>query len=800
MALGTEVIDTEFRLEASGGEQVRSELGGVQSSFTRLERAGERLAGGLNTLASGGFRGLSGDVNQALEILEKWLSVMGEVIEAAEAGARALDVGAAFENLGGTAEEMERLRAASVGIFDDTTLQRWANFGERAQLADETIQTLISSTVAIGQESEKTKDEIVGMVDAVLEGFNKGEGAGFETFRLSMAEVDEQARELYSNFDQLEASAKIAARQMAGMQLIMEKDLTPSTQSATTQFGQTTATIDNLISELQVLAAQFLIESGAVEGLKVLVGELTKFFVENKDEIRRHATTIKEVAGLAWETFQIQIKSAQLAAIEFELTLELMGLRFEAIGIGAEIVGNQLNTWITQGMNSLNQLVGDALITLGELFDALGVGGDSIINFGREIQATGDDVEKLAEEDLAAAQAAWDENTRAIEEAARAAAAAKRALFETGQVASDTAAEMSEAARAALDILSAVSADIDRALLNSQTMKGSGGGGGDEPTFFERYLGLSDEQVVEAYERGERAQNLWYNEMRELGEALLSEMPVEDSLMARMLGFAGVGGEGDSFIEIAKDEATSLIDDLALSFSELQENVELEALTSELSRFDETMDSLLSTLGDGAGGQFAAVAASITDMVQEGVAQMDILGEGGAAGAQAFGAGLQIAKAGIGALAGTVIKDTQTMSGILAAFESAQALAAFARWAGSYFLDGAQGIAFANHTAAAIAYGLAAGGGGGGSAPRPTTGGASGSQGARRPEQTFGSSRDTNALRREARPEIAPIFITNQVTVSSQQVARGLNDLARQDRGVTLDSRLISDQPTQPRF
>lgn len=322
--------------------------------------------------------------------------------------------------------------------------------------------------------------------------------------------------------------------------------------------------------------------------------------------------------------------------------------------------------------------------------------------------------------------------------------------------------------------------------------------------FFATLMGISQDEATAAIDEvledlNRSSFERFFDDMAASGQAAFASI-LEAGPEEKATLFKGPG-TGDA----TRDEATSQLDLLReQAFALREELAELDAAATaeQIDELSSSLQGLVSSIagigdGDSAADALAGFSAAITDTTAEVFTQLQLIEEGGLSAGSALKGGLSIAKAGIGAFAGSVIKDTKALAIVQGLFEVAEAGAAMARYIGSYGLDAVQLASFGAHTLAAAAYFKAAGSGGGGGARASAAGG----RGARpRPQQTFGSSSDRNVLTRPETQRLAPMFIVNRVTVSTEQVAMGLNELGRQDRGFTLDSNLISDQPTQPRF
>lgn len=116
---------------------------------------------------------------EAIASTQKTMSALGQTaadmggrLSAALSGASALaregsdvqQVATAFESLGGTAEELDKLRELSSGLVPDSTLQRAANLGKLFKLPAEQIPNLLKiaqgASVALGTSVEKNLEDV----------------------------------------------------------------------------------------------------------------------------------------------------------------------------------------------------------------------------------------------------------------------------------------------------------------------------------------------------------------------------------------------------------------------------------------------------------------------------------------------------------------------------------------------------------------------------------------------------------------------------------------------------------------
>lgn len=635
-------------------------------------------------------------LNQGLELAKKAVDVLtgalSTALELAESGARSLQVGMAFEALGNTAADMERLREASVGAFDDTTLQKWENFADRAHIGAQAVDTLLASTVTMGQESNKTRVEMMSMFDAVLRGFAKGEGAAFETFGLSMGAVTQRAKDLEPEFDKLSESAKIVAKQTAGLQLIMEMGLVPASDTATASMAQMSSAYDNLISEIEVAVAQFVHETGIVDGLKFVIGEVTKYLTENKQEIIEHAGILRDVGIAVWDHMVLSWKAGQLTIINLSEKLDIMGLTLKAVGLGVEVAANAVQSFGAGVLKELNDVVADAIEGLSGMLEALGVDASAFSAFGDEARRAGYEAEQAAEQGLADAEAAFAANSKEMEHVKINAEAARKSLYEVGGQAEDTAAQVADAA---------ATMQTNWVTLAIESVDWEG---------FEKRIAAKNSKTTK------KVEETWSEMWGRVRDSMVADLG-DRSLYEQMIDLIG---EGMSSIEVEKIETVmdpfwkNVGESMLTGAQRLGEDVAQrisDALAENAAAITEAKDMA----GEIGGGleYIGLISSQAASQIAENAA---VIADATSSSSEAATAGIAAAMTGLESGLGRFLKSERSRAILNIFKEAALAASAIARGiAGDY----SQFAAAAAHVAAGVQWGIVAakaGGGGGGGA------------------------------------------------------------------------------------
>lgn len=214
---------------------------------------------------------------QALELAGKLLgaakAATAFAFEFGKLGAQARDIDVAWKRLGRSGQDLARLQAATARTIDATTLQTFDLLNQELGLTVEQIENVgKASTQAsvlfpqVGSSAE--------IMTAALEG-------NLETLKRAGIVINE-ADKRYQGLS--ETGKKVAfAQEVAARGAMVNVDALDSQGLA---YAQAEAKLADFTSDLQVFAADVIVQSGLIDSLQGGLGELGHIFEENKDLIR----------------------------------------------------------------------------------------------------------------------------------------------------------------------------------------------------------------------------------------------------------------------------------------------------------------------------------------------------------------------------------------------------------------------------------------------------------------------------------------------------------------------------------
>ena len=263
------------------------------------EKAGDKGAKAGKKIAVS-WADIGGAVTAAKGGLDLALAAMQQIAEASKAGAESIMVAEAFERLGGTADDMERFKAATAGFINETQIQQLHNLaGTYDNIASTDLDPLITRMVDVAAATGKTAN-VMAELEQGLVGIEKGEAGGFERLGFTMAEVEDRARELNAEFDTLSASGKLAEKRAAALSLTLETDLGSASDSAAASILQTDAEMQNMISDVEVLTAELLESSGVLDKFQEGLESTRAGMQENSGSIRLVSNLLESATDVWW--------------------------------------------------------------------------------------------------------------------------------------------------------------------------------------------------------------------------------------------------------------------------------------------------------------------------------------------------------------------------------------------------------------------------------------------------------------------------------------------------------------------
>jgi len=723
---------------AAAGRRVGLELTGVGTKAKQAQTS-TRLLGNVSIIAADAMLSLGQRALGAAKSIGVFLSE----------GEDALRIQSAFRG------ELDVLRAASGDIITDTTLQKLDSLARGAEASAAEIEALTTAAAILESRGITPAEE-------AMKAFIEGEEVAVKLADQLGIEIDKSSAAFQGMSD---AQKRVAVMQdiAAGAMSLSSDEIdrnATAVQRAEVQY-------DNMVSAIQVYAAESFAASGATETLSETVAQLNDMLGDNEEGIVD--VTAASIAWLVESNPLVVMINGISAALDIlnpilevgaDLGLELGGV-MEGIGIAFEFVAVTANP------------IPAALIAVN---DAVNDGGDVIPPYTLGLGAMNVAIAQLATVSQSAAA-----HFSALANVQAAAAGKKFVPALTGDVHEGSKAwrDKSRAEREAkqtLDELSGafgrLSGPLIKAIGNVDGMKNSWEKLGDkgkkasktikDVSDSVRALRWAAEDAAQVF--GELPNIVGLGTLAFLGVDHALVQMIESSLPRAIEGFqdlqdviAGAAGFtlGEESIgeRIAKEQAI-----LAEGAALIKED--LSSVGSDVTAFVDSsgldLDRGLESWMRWADGMQTA-SLDVQDAfaaVQEAAAQRDAALDPSKSAAErvkaakaASKADKDAAKSGIAAgkaLAISVVDDTRTQAGILGAFEVGASLASYP-----------DPVGMATHALAAAQYFAVAGGGGGGGGA-PSSGGGGG-----------GSTPASSALSAEAdeQAEVVPEIRINLDTI-----------------------------------
>ncbi|MHC4647042.1 MAG: coiled-coil domain-containing protein [Planctomycetota bacterium] len=266
-------------------EKLKGESEAYKKATEDLARAQGKLTAELSKQQKV-FNAMGSFANKANEIGQFAGSVLGTakaLFEFAKAGAEAAAIADIFDQLGAAAPSMESLREATAGVVDDTTLQGFAKLASDLGLTAEEMEGLAQRATTLAANTGQLAN-----TSEVLTQLMNGEAEGLRKLGVAIDLSDEAFKGLSETQKKLAIAQQLAAE---GSQA--QVDVLEGTQVAMAK-GQ--AAMDNLVSEAQIMFAEFLEGSGVLE----LLGSILEASMR---QLKAMGPALDLVAGafrLAW--------------------------------------------------------------------------------------------------------------------------------------------------------------------------------------------------------------------------------------------------------------------------------------------------------------------------------------------------------------------------------------------------------------------------------------------------------------------------------------------------------------------
>jgi hypothetical protein len=221
----------------------------------------------------------------ASKFLTKVLQVPQAIGAAALAGEKLQATANAFEKIGGTAADLDKLREATAGLMPDSALQRIANtassFGIAKQDLDKLLKVAVGAGQLLGESTEK-------MVDSLATGVARGSALLIDNLGIQVSGITtiqkKFAKSIGKTIEDLTSEEKNRA-------LILEieakatKQLAVAEEARNAQIAQTSTSITNFIEGVQKMLSSALKSSGALDKMAEALADVGDMMASSEDVI-----------------------------------------------------------------------------------------------------------------------------------------------------------------------------------------------------------------------------------------------------------------------------------------------------------------------------------------------------------------------------------------------------------------------------------------------------------------------------------------------------------------------------------
>lgn len=300
------------RRASLGADEFRGGLHRLNQQLSASALSGQSVANAFKGLAKGGavIAGALGGV----------AALTAGLVKFSEAGNEAIRVANAFTG------NINTLRASSAGMIDDTSLQKLDQLRTKIGLTHKEYEGLLK--LSASKKATGLAENPLETVTAYL--------AGEAEQAAKTGEIIDKTTDAFKGLS--EAAQKLeVARELArrGNAIDLEQ-----LDQSTLAHAQMETQLTNLIGEFQVLAAEFLQQSGLLELLQAGMAGLQEFVVENKEDIKKLADAILRILMTSMDLW---LPAMEKGAGLLELVADLVGLAADAFEILAPMIDLVVN-------------------------------------------------------------------------------------------------------------------------------------------------------------------------------------------------------------------------------------------------------------------------------------------------------------------------------------------------------------------------------------------------------------------------------------------------------------------------
>lgn len=337
----------------------------------------------------------------AMQAFSQVKQLLDQLLAFGKEGASSIDIDERFNALGDAVPSIEKLRDAVRGTVDDTTLQKFAIMANEMGLSSEAAEGFASRVVDQAAKLGMAADAgalltttLKGGAETLKQiGINADISAdGFDRLK---TEIVDQGGELAVTREEYEKMSE-AQRRIVIFTAQAEIGIANQGKTAETagqQFAQVDATIANVISNMQVMTAQLLINSGALDAIKQVAEAVGNIFEKNRDTIKRLVDQgvgiLVDMLPSAIDSFSGLASMAKLLMGAIAPIMPLLQITTKALMAPISVIGALVEKWrsmsivksvldgVRAALEWLNEAVDTALGAVNSLMDTLGLTEDS---------------------------------------------------------------------------------------------------------------------------------------------------------------------------------------------------------------------------------------------------------------------------------------------------------------------------------------------------------------------------------------------------------------------------------------
>lgn len=283
-----------------------------------------------------GFDELRRIAGGAMDKIQAGLGAMNRILDEVAQGAASLDIGEAFRNAGAAVPSLERLRAATQGVVDDTTLQRWAVLQSSLGLTAEQVEGLGAQLVYLASRSGNLEQ-----IGRILQQSANGGAEAYRQLGVAIDNSDPRFKGMTETQKKLASAQDLAAEG--------SKRLGENTDSHAAATARLRTSMANLQSSFQESIAAKAEESGALESLTESVDSLGSAL----GSMGSGLSTVASVFALIGPVIEVVGKNMELFAMSMYPVTKLLGLTAEGLDFVFDGISDGVGSLVAWGSDLL---------------------------------------------------------------------------------------------------------------------------------------------------------------------------------------------------------------------------------------------------------------------------------------------------------------------------------------------------------------------------------------------------------------------------------------------------------------